>query len=844
MDNAGMVAMFEAMVESGLKGFLSCSSAIFETALVEFFHNASVRDGMVVSTVLGKPVAISEELFASTFALPLKGLTDFHEVPQDFVPEARRAFSYEGKLISTSCKNRELVFEFRLLSDILAKSVTVKVGSFDAVTHERFLMMSAIFRGVKVNWGRLLFNIFKDMVTLGSRQAGYAVQICILLKNVPNLELGNSKVFPPLKVLAAKTVSRNIAINKQIAVEDVDDDSRVKKTPVKKAVSKKRPATASDIIEPISTVSAEQLHKPKRKAPKRKLKLPEVSDDEIVDKEADVENVVEKQSDEPSADVVVKEPAVETIAEKLGETSVDDVDSIIEQILADTAQFETDIGEPEVTDFEEPVNSKAYGITVGDTVCLVAAEGQQLQGTETEEEAVTTADDLLSIEEHLAQIPDNLLLPFVIATDITQIRYSQGIEIREVDLHKASLPKSLILTKEMNLLRSNFVSGTPTTTIDLNVLELLTATHHFALKVLLRQVQEHKLEWTRPYNSLLFEGTNIVRSYFIPRNHRTIFSGSVHDHWAEVCVGVVQFSLIGSLRSAHKINRCRTIFGSLIDIEEIPIGFRGFFQRGLNTNSFATFLDVFVDQPEGQVLPEDESSYSDVSIVYRSPSIDAEPRVQISLVVDIISVPTDSVHLTPRNSDISLSSPHQSSSSASSMHFSDDILQDDDNAIKQILESPSAAPVDQIPLPTASITVISESLAELRASISRISVNHMKDSRRLGDSQSEFLSKINHLEKALLDALYQQDQAFQGLIKSVRKEAQNQADVFSIKVVEAILSRLRTIRTEVEEEMTGADQRDIPAVEVVDLTKEMLNIGFLGKISFKAFQFVVQIFCT
>ncbi|KZV39501.1 hypothetical protein F511_36824 [Dorcoceras hygrometricum] len=180
-----MVAMFEAQVASGLKGFLGCSSAIFETALVEFFHvELSVQgDGMVVSTVLGKQVAFSEELFASTFALPLEGLTDLHEVPKDFVLEARRAFSHD----------------------------------------------------VKVNWGRLLFNIFKDIVKPGSRQArGYAVQICILLKNVPNLELGDSKELPPLKVLTAKIVSRYIAINKNIVVEDVDDDFRVKKTPVKK----------------------------------------------------------------------------------------------------------------------------------------------------------------------------------------------------------------------------------------------------------------------------------------------------------------------------------------------------------------------------------------------------------------------------------------------------------------------------------------------------------------------------------------------------------------------------------------------------------------------------------
>ncbi|KZV32841.1 hypothetical protein F511_30347 [Dorcoceras hygrometricum] len=39
-----MVSMFEALLLSGLSGFLGCSSAIYEADLVEFFHNASVRD--------------------------------------------------------------------------------------------------------------------------------------------------------------------------------------------------------------------------------------------------------------------------------------------------------------------------------------------------------------------------------------------------------------------------------------------------------------------------------------------------------------------------------------------------------------------------------------------------------------------------------------------------------------------------------------------------------------------------------------------------------------------------------------------------------------------------------
>ncbi|KZV42351.1 putative inactive tRNA-specific adenosine deaminase-like protein 3 [Dorcoceras hygrometricum] len=272
--------------------------------------------------------------------------------------------------VSTSCKKREMKIEFRLLIDILAKSIFVKAGSFDAVTHKRFLMMAAINGGVKINWGRLLFNIFKDMVTAESRQArGYAVQIYVLLKNIPNLELVDSEEFPPLKILTVRTVGRYIAINDKITVEDVEGvvgKSRVKKTPTKKAVSKKRPAAVSEApvakkkrtysgravskekylaivsvaldakpiqtVDPTSAMPAAHPPAPKRRAPKRKVRMTAGSDDEFVEKESAMETAV----------VVQK-----------ASTSADDVDTIIEQVVAETAQMDTDaegtnVSEPDV----------------------------------------------------------------------------------------------------------------------------------------------------------------------------------------------------------------------------------------------------------------------------------------------------------------------------------------------------------------------------------------------------------------------------------------------------------------------------------------------------------------
>ncbi|KZV34454.1 hypothetical protein F511_21229 [Dorcoceras hygrometricum] len=245
-----------------------------------------------------------------------------------------------GEQLNTSCKKREMKYEFCLLNDILAKTMTVKAVSFDAVTHERFLMMSAIHGGIEVIWGRLFFNIFKDMVTPALKQArGFAVQICILLQGAPDLELGESKEFPPLKILTAKTVGTYVAKNKNITVEEVVDEPVVKK-----AAPKRRPAPAigqpaakkkkttvgraapaeKDLAmvpvvqnpEPISIVPAATPKAPRRRAPKRKFVLQEGFDDEIVD-------------------------------------------NIIRQVIAETAEIESgepDLEEPVVTETTETVN--------------------------------------------------------------------------------------------------------------------------------------------------------------------------------------------------------------------------------------------------------------------------------------------------------------------------------------------------------------------------------------------------------------------------------------------------------------------------------------------------------
>ncbi|KZV19236.1 hypothetical protein F511_20972 [Dorcoceras hygrometricum] len=102
MDNPGMVSMFKALTASGLQGFLGCPAVIYEAALIDFFENALVRDGVVISTVAGKLVEISEELFADTFELAMEGFTNLSEIPKDLVFDAKSIVSLTSEPVSMS----------------------------------------------------------------------------------------------------------------------------------------------------------------------------------------------------------------------------------------------------------------------------------------------------------------------------------------------------------------------------------------------------------------------------------------------------------------------------------------------------------------------------------------------------------------------------------------------------------------------------------------------------------------------------------------------------------------------------------------------------------------------
>ncbi|KZV49209.1 hypothetical protein F511_40602 [Dorcoceras hygrometricum] len=93
-----------------------------------------------------------------------------------------------------------------------------------------------------------------------------------------------------------------------------------------------------------------------------------------------------------------------------------------------------------------------------ETIDVGAAGGDQQVQFSTEG---TTDDELLSIEEHQARIPFNASLPSTLAPTITPIRFGQGIEFREVDAYKASLPQIDASDKGKGILVEDDVQGHP-----------------------------------------------------------------------------------------------------------------------------------------------------------------------------------------------------------------------------------------------------------------------------------------------------------------------------------------------------------------------------------------------
>ncbi|KZV49350.1 hypothetical protein F511_09257 [Dorcoceras hygrometricum] len=373
-----MVKMFKDLESIGLRGFsdahLFCMNKTWNISLA-----LPLLGKKVISVVQGKFVGISEEQFSGAFGLPIAGFTDMTEVPKDLVYDARSIFSASGEPVKTSCKKREIKFEFRLLNDILEKFVTIKAGSFDAITHERFLLMTANHFGLKINWSKILFDILMEM-------------------GAPNLNLGEAKTFPPLKILTVKTIGTYVSKKKHITS---DMDEPMEKM-VKKAAAKRRPAPA--VVEPIA-----------------KKKRTTVGREAPTEKNLEIVPVV--QNPEAISVVLTETSTVEDVETDLEEPVV------TENVVTDLVETESRIDVSDITNYDEEEP-------------LVETETEKENDTKKEAtvKRKSVAKIIDSIDtETLSKIPEEMMLPSVTAAEPTKIKFGRGIEIRERDWYKESL---------------------------------------------------------------------------------------------------------------------------------------------------------------------------------------------------------------------------------------------------------------------------------------------------------------------------------------------------------------------------------------------------------------------
>ncbi|KZV18308.1 hypothetical protein F511_25412 [Dorcoceras hygrometricum] len=400
-----MVSMFEALMASGLKGFLGCPAVVYEDALIDFFENAYVRNGVVISTVDGQLVEISEALFAESFELPVDGFGDLSEIPKDVIFDARSIVSQSGEPISLSGRKNQMKMPFRLLCDIMAKSISVKAGSLNAITVEKFSLMTVVVCGVKMNWAKYLFMLSKDLeytkayVRCDSGYDGYHethLIVAVYSEHVPS----------------------------RLGRQNEDKAEAVKQ----KAVSKKRPA---------ADVSAAV---PKKR---RTIKKKSVSSFSTLEMVAVAEEAVPLQQGEEPLDV--EEPRC---------SSADAVDLIIQQVLDETraADAPADITQPAVTE-----EKNWFDLPYDDLVKQWEAERPVVTASDTEEDIATvdvapadvdqqveefvapisaevtlSADEQMSLDDILLTIPVDIHLPST-CMEVTKITMGKSIKIPGVN---------------------------------------------------------------------------------------------------------------------------------------------------------------------------------------------------------------------------------------------------------------------------------------------------------------------------------------------------------------------------------------------------------------------------
>ncbi|KZV17487.1 putative serine/threonine-protein kinase NAK [Dorcoceras hygrometricum] len=292
----------------------------------------------------------------------------------------------------------------------------------------------------------------------------------------------------------------------------------------------------------------------------------------------------------------------------------------------------------------------------------------------------------------------------------------------------------------------------------------------------------------------------------------------------DVCLEAAEFFVSGTLLPVGSLNFCRAL-----TVVAKPVQDSGFRQPTVTTWGWSQLCTAFIRYSLFNGLRSVAFSVSGSATVLVRPTLGVANIFDTSVQIDSVPFFSD----TAFDSDVQMTdiqystSDSDSSSRSEKLDFLVNSPDDEETSTDQfdflfttpiVGHAPAPtqmslpSPIDQISLPVA--TDVSASFAALWESISRLTANQTKDSSRLGDSHAEVLSKIKHLGNVLLNTLSEQDQAFRSMIKNIRQEAHNDADVFSMKL-EAARTQNVILRTEL------ADFRQEVKAQKAELFKEI-----------------------
>ncbi|KZV26572.1 cell division control protein 2C [Dorcoceras hygrometricum] len=306
--------------------------------------------------------------------------------------------------------------------------------SFDAVTNERFQMMTAIHFGLKVNWSKVLFGVLEEMVDRTVKKAkGYGAQISVLLNSIPALTMGEATPFPSSKILFPKIVLTYITTNQTADTRGQLYEGG--KTPVeivkRSSKSKKKSESTSDApVEIVSEVvgskkrptveGSEPVVPNKRESCKRKLILSEGSDDDIVEDIIDVASVnVAGVNIEESIEKVRHVSAEQTFTETdvgdivFGDSTADNPEELAQWLKNYISEGAEQVNKSDSDRVQRPVD------TVDVEQLFETANVEEAEGSKhpvVEKDLVQSVGSK-QVAEELMSIDDILLLPRISTLD-------------------------------------------------------------------------------------------------------------------------------------------------------------------------------------------------------------------------------------------------------------------------------------------------------------------------------------------------------------------------------------------------------------------------------------------